>query len=183
VVWTGPTSITVKAGATATFTASATGTPTPAVQWQISTNGGAAYANIAGATSLSYSFIATTAQNGDKYRAVFTNSAGTATTLPAALTVTPASATAPVVWTGPTSQKVQAGKTATFTASANGNPTPTVQWEISTNGGSSYNFIPGATSLIYTLTATLAQNGDDFEALFTDLAGTAVTLPANLTVT
>jgi hypothetical protein len=58
------------------------------VQWQQSTNGGSTWHNITGATSTSYTIIATTvSQNGYRYRAVFTNSAGSATTDSATLTV------------------------------------------------------------------------------------------------
>ncbi len=39
--------------------------------------------------------------------------------------------TAPVVTTNPTSQSVTAGTSVNFTAAASGNPTPTVQWQLS----------------------------------------------------
>ena len=69
--------------------------------------------------------------NGYEYEAVFTNAAGTATTTAATLTVQ----TAPSVTANPTNQTVNAGGTATFTAAASGNPTPSVQWEVSTDSG------------------------------------------------
>jgi hypothetical protein len=67
--------------------ASASGAPTPSVQWQISTDGGTTFTNINSATSATYSFTATASENGDQYRAVFTNSSGVATTVTATLTV------------------------------------------------------------------------------------------------
>jgi hypothetical protein len=82
-----PSSITVSAGDFATFTASASGTPVPSVQWQLSTDGGATYANIAGATSTTLTFLTYQSENGYLYRAVFTNRVGTATTTSALLTV------------------------------------------------------------------------------------------------
>src|SRR5208337_4055880 len=82
-----PTSQSVAPGATATFTAAATGNPTPTVQWQVSTNAGSTFSNISGATSTTYSFTASSAQTSDQFRAVFTNSQGSATTTAAALTV------------------------------------------------------------------------------------------------
>jgi hypothetical protein len=91
--------------------------------------------------------------------------------------------TAPSVWTGPTSTAAAAGSTLTFTASANGNPAPTVQWQISTNNGASYAAIPGATSLAYSFVAAASENGDLYRADFTNSAGSAITLPASLTVT
>jgi hypothetical protein len=49
------------------------------------------------------------------------------------LTVNPAPV-APGVTTNPQSRSTRAGNSVTFTAAANGNPTPTVQWQVSTNG-------------------------------------------------
>ena len=80
VITTQPANQTVSAGATVTFTAAASGNPLPTVQWQISTNGGSVFTNISGATSTSYSFTAASTDNGNRYRAVFTNSGGSATT-------------------------------------------------------------------------------------------------------
>src|SRR6266542_4731990 len=82
-----PGDATVCDNATATFTAAANGAPSPTVQWQISTDGGATFNNIAGATSTTLSFTANTTQNGNKFRAVFTNTSNTATTTAATLSV------------------------------------------------------------------------------------------------
>ena len=46
VVTTDPLAQTVLVGHNATFVAAATGFPTPTVQWQVSTDGGQAFANI-----------------------------------------------------------------------------------------------------------------------------------------
>jgi autotransporter passenger strand-loop-strand repeat protein len=80
-----PSNDTANVGTTAAFTAAASGSPTPKVQWQVSASGGA-FTNIAGATSTTYSFTIAASENGNQYRAVFTNSAGTATTSAATLT-------------------------------------------------------------------------------------------------
>jgi subtilisin family serine protease len=87
VVTQNPTNLTVTAGQQATFTAAATGTPTPTVIWQVSNDGGAVYNNIAWATSTTLSFTTIAAHNGYLFRAVFTNSVGSATTTIATLTV------------------------------------------------------------------------------------------------
>jgi len=175
-----PTSQTVTAGQAVTFTASATGNPAPTVQWQVSTNGGTSFKNIAGATSATLTFTSTTAsQNGYLYRAVFTNSVGSTTTAAATLTVQ----FAPTATTNPASQTVSAGQNVTFTAAATGNPTPTVQWQVSTNGGTSYSNIAGATSTTLTLTSTTAsQNGYKYRAVFTNSVGSTTTTAATLTV-
>jgi autotransporter passenger strand-loop-strand repeat protein len=82
-----PTNVAVSVGSTATFTAAASGSPPPTAQWQVSVNGGA-FTNISGATSATYSFTVTANNNGNQYRAVFTNSAGQAITTAATLTTT-----------------------------------------------------------------------------------------------
>jgi hypothetical protein len=87
-VITQPQSQTVASGATVTFTASATGTPTPTVQWEVSSNGGSTWVGVTDGTSTTLSFAATTAENGNIYRAAFTNSTGITLTSTATLTVT-----------------------------------------------------------------------------------------------
>jgi hypothetical protein len=178
-VTTNPTTLAVSAGSTATFTAAANGNPTPAVQWQLSTNGGATFSNIAGATSATLSFVAAPTNDGSQYRAVFSNAVGTATTTAATLTVT----AGPVITTNPVDDTVDAGQTATFTAAASGNPTPTVQWQLSIDGGATFNDVPGATTATLTLAnATPSQNATKYRAVFTNTTGTATTTVATLTV-
>ena len=75
-------------------------------------------------------------ENHWQLRAVFTNSAGTATSNGATMTLV--SAAAPVVTTQPLSQNYTSGSSVTFTAAASGTPTPTVQWQYSINNGSTW---------------------------------------------
>ncbi len=83
-----PADLTVAAGQPATFAAAATGIPDPTVQWQRSTDGGATFADVPGATSVTLTFSATAGDDGKKFRAVFSNAAGSALTSAATLTVT-----------------------------------------------------------------------------------------------
>ncbi len=69
------------------FDAEATGNPTPAVQWQESPNNGRNWGNISGATDRQLIVAASVAKSGYQYRAVFTSSAGIATTKAATMTV------------------------------------------------------------------------------------------------
>jgi hypothetical protein len=78
-------------GNTVSLTATATGTPAPIVLWQVSTDGGRTFTNIPGATATTYSFIATLAENGTVYQAVFNNAEGTTITTQATLDVLAAS--------------------------------------------------------------------------------------------
>jgi hypothetical protein len=70
------------------FTSAATGNPAPTVQWQVSTDGGATFSNISGATAATLTFTTTLGDTGKFYRVVFTNTAGSATSTAAKLTVT-----------------------------------------------------------------------------------------------
>ncbi len=90
----------------------------------------------------------------------------------------------PVVSQNPVSQSVDAGSTVTFTAAATGSPTPTVQWDVSTNGGTTFTPIAGAVSTTYAFTATAAVNGQQYQykAVFRNAAGTTTTTTATLTV-
>ena len=67
----------------ASFTAAASGDPAPSVKWQKNT------VDIPGATSTTYTISAPTSADNGSYRAVFTNSQGSATTSAATLTVYP----------------------------------------------------------------------------------------------
>ena len=57
------------------------------MQWQLSTDKGKTWSNVAGATSGTYSFTSKAAQSGNLYRAAFTNAAGTTYSSNTALTV------------------------------------------------------------------------------------------------
>lgn len=89
---------------------------------------------------------------------------------------------APAITLEPSSQTVAPGGTATFTASASGSPTPSVQWYRSTNGGGRWAAIGGATADTYAFAASASESGDEFEAIFRNNAGSATTTPATLLV-
>jgi hypothetical protein len=86
-ITTNPTSQTVHVGNRATFTAAASGVTAPTVQWQRSTNGGAIFTNIPGATSRTLTFTAVAGETDDEYRAVFSNELGQVSTTAATLRV------------------------------------------------------------------------------------------------
>ncbi len=140
-ITTNPVSQTVSGNTSVSFTAAASGSPPPTVQWQVSIGG--AFTNINGATSPTLTFTAAAANNGNQYRAVFTNVANSATTTAATLTVP----TQPLITVQHPDVVVNAGSTATFTSVAFGTPSPTVQWQVSTNGGGIWTDIPGATNI------------------------------------
>src|SRR5271165_152133 len=174
-----PLGATVEAGQGVTFEAEASGFPEPTVQWQLSVGGGE-FTNIEGATSNQLKIAsALISEDGNRYRAVFTNVAGTATSEPATLSVV----VRPHVTEQPSSTTVEVGEGASFEATASGYPTPTVQWELSTNGGGAWSKISGATNDRLSIAATTeSENGHEFRAVFTNTAGSATSAAAVLTV-
>ena len=90
---------------------------------------------------------------------------------------------APVITQHPQNVAVHPDGPASFTAAAVGNPTPTVQWQISTDGGATWTDLAGATAATYTIGAVaIADSGHRFRAVFTNASGTATTDSATLTV-
>ena len=64
------------------------------------------------------------------------------------------------------------GETAVFSSTAAGKPAPTEQWELSTDGGSTWSPIEGATSTTLTVPeTTLAESGWQYRAVFTNDVG------------
>ena len=118
----------------------------------------------------------TTADTGAQFAVVVSNSAGTATSNNAILTVN-AAPVAPSITTQPSSQTITAGLTATFSVTAAGTAPLSYQWR--KNGTA----ISGAISSSYTTPAeTTADNGALFTVVVTNSAGSATSNAATLTV-
>lgn len=115
-----------------------------------------------------------------------TSTAGVGGTYPVTVTASNGSGTStqaleitvnerPTVVTSPASARINSGADATFTAAASGYPVPTVQWQMSTDGGVTFVDVAGAVSANYTVTTTLAMDGNLFRAVFANGVGTPVT--------
>lgn len=92
--------------------------------------------------------------------------------------------TAPVVTTHPSDVAAQWGDDVSFSAAASGVPDPTIQWQLSTDGGSNFNNIGAETNPTLDLSCiTLEMSGYQYRAVFTNICGTAISDPALLTVT
>jgi hypothetical protein len=104
-ITTQPTSLTVNQGATATFSVLATGTTPITYQWR---KGGA---NIAGATSATYSISATASTDAGSYEVALTNAAGSVTSNSATLSII----TPPVI-TRPSDLQLTVDSAGTLTA-------------------------------------------------------------------
>lgn len=90
---------------------------------------------------------------------------------------------APTVTTQPTAVSVNSGGTATFVASAAGNPAPSVQWQVAVAGSTDFTDIAGATSDSFTTPVLAAgDDGSQFRAVFSNAGGNATSDAAGLTV-
>jgi uncharacterized repeat protein (TIGR01451 family) len=168
-ITTHPASQTVTAPAQVTFSVAATGTAPMTYQWR---RGGG---SIPGATGPSYVLTTSTADNGAAFDVVVSNSAGSAISNVATLTVN-AAAVAPSITTHPANQTVTAPAQATFSVAATGTSPMTYQWR---RGGSD---IPGATGSSYVLTTSAADNGATFDVVVSNSAGSVASNVATLTV-
>lgn len=92
-------------------------------------------------------------------------------------------ATAPTITAQPENKTVSVGETETFTVTANGEPAPTYQWQVSKDSGNSWEDISGATGNSYTTeAATMSMNGWQYRCVVTNSAGNATSNVATLTV-
>jgi hypothetical protein len=177
-----PTNVAVAAGQTAMFFARATGSPAPGVLWQVQTPTSKNFVTIAGAVQPTLNVPSvTTAMNGSQYRADFKNSAGSTYSATAVLSVLPDAA--PTIQLQPASEARPIGAAATFTAQATGTPAPTVKWLNKPLGATHFTVISGATSSTLVVKGlTAAINGTQYQAIFTNSAGSAGTAVVTLTV-
>ena len=83
---------------------------------------------------------------------------------------------APVITTQPVAQTVSAGSTVTFSVIATGTPPLTYQWQ---KDGTN---LPGATSATLTLTSVTTASGGNYRVLVSNVAGSATSATALLTV-
>ncbi len=257
-----PASKAVCAGSSASFTSTAMGSPAPTIQWQVSTDGGATFLNVANATNNTYTLATSASDNAKQYRAQFSNMCGVATSAAATLTVnarptavvsgggaicpgnsaniqaalsgagpwtlvwsdgftqanvaaspatrsvSPASTTIysvttvtdancsnsgsgsatvtvntlPVVTANPANKAVCAGSSASFTSTATASPAPTIQWQVSTDGGATFVNVANATSSTYTFATSGSDNAKQYRAQFSNACGVVASAAATLTV-
>ncbi|MBS0662520.1 MAG: immunoglobulin domain-containing protein [Verrucomicrobia bacterium] len=177
-----PTSQTVTTGASVTFSVAASGVPSPAYLWL---KDGTA---IPGATGSSFTIASAGAADAGSYAVQVTNSAGSVTSAVATLTVNAPAAGGPTISTSLGAQSVATGHGASFTAQAI--PGASYQWQISTDGGSSWANVTnnatysGATSPTLAVTgASQGMNGYLYRYVATTSGGSAASNAALLTVT
>ncbi len=171
----------VLSGEPAAFTVTATGTGPLTYQWRF--NG----KNLTGnATAATYKIAKAAAANVGNYDVVVSGEVGPAAVSRKAVL---ALGVAPKVTTSPASVTVTAGGKASFTVAATGTPTPTLQWQISTNNGTNWSNITnggnfsGATGVTLSVSNTTgSESGNQYHAVAINAVGTATSKAATLTV-
>lgn len=177
-----PSAQSIIAGQNASFSVTAAGTSISYL-WRRSTDGGASFTDVAGATNATLALTAVPlTDNAHQFRVVVSNSAGSVTSNAAPLTVNPVPVP-PAFITQPASATVTAPNTATFNVVVIGTPSPTLQWQASTNGGGSFTDIAGATASSYTTPATSTGDSEtQYRVVATNGSGVATSTVATLTV-
>jgi hypothetical protein len=152
-VVTPPASTSICAGNVVSFTIGASGGGLT-YQWQLSTDNGVTFNNIAGATNATYSFTALLTQNNYQYRCIVNGTcAPNATSAAAVLSV----GSTLVINSQPAGTIICAGSNAAYTVNVSG--TVTYQWQESTDGGVTYNNITNGGIYSNATTATLNLTG------------------------
>jgi hypothetical protein len=161
-----PQSRTNVVGTVGAFSITATGTTPFSFQWQF--NG----ATIANATGSALTLNNIQVDDAGNYSVIVTNFAGVATSAVAVLTVL----TPPLITTQPRNCTNVLGTTAVFTANAIGTAPLNYQWQF--NGA----LIGGASDPVLILQSVQATNAGSFALIVTNMAGTATSAVATLTV-
>jgi hypothetical protein len=149
-------------------------------QWQIGginlTNGG----QINGATASQLTIGNLQLTNSGTYTVIITNTAGSVTSSNAVLTVTNIP---PVITLQPTNQSAIVGSTVTFAISATGTGPLSYQWQMDgTNLADGGQFV-GSISNVFTISNLQPTNSGTYTVIVTNIAGSATSSNAVLTIT
>lgn len=161
-----PASQTVPLNGSATFTVTANGAAPLSYQWRL--NG----VNISAATGSSFTVTNARLADAGGYSVRVINSAGTAISATAVLTVQ----APPVITQQPQSRSVAEGSTAIFTVTAQGTPPLSYQWR---HDGAP---LPGATSATLMVSNVQAAAEGGYTALVSNNFGSVTSAVANLSI-
>lgn len=171
-ITTQPASLAVTAGNDAVFAVAAYGTEALSYQWRYKG------ADVQGANSPVLRLTGVTAADAGSYSVIVSNSAGSATSDGATLTITAGApvAVAPSIVTQPASVTVNSGNTATFAVGVDGTGPFTFQWR---RDGVN---IAGANSASLTFRSAALPNEGVYSVQVTNSAGSIVSGTVSLTV-
>jgi hypothetical protein len=167
-----PYSQKVPVGGAASFVVAAAGARPFVFQWQKNSM------NITGAKDSIFTIAAVAYTDSGAYRVIVSNSFGADTSAIAALTVTqkPPVGDPPVIWTHPSSQKVYAGDTVTFSVAASGTAPLFYQWQ--KNGAN----IANAQSAALVISSVLPADSGVYRVVVSNSVGAATSNNALLSV-
>ncbi|MCR6718910.1 MAG: M12 family metallo-peptidase [Chitinophagaceae bacterium] len=169
-----PAAQSVCIGSDATFAVTASGVTT--YQWQVSTDGGNTFTNVAsGGNAASYTVTGVTAGvNNNRYRVVLTGQCNVTTSASATLTAQQA----PAISAAPETVTLCLNSNATFNTTASGTGIG-YQWQVSTDGGTSYTNVGGATtSQLVVNSITTGMNGNRYRVVVSGTCSPAATSAA-----
>lgn len=178
-ITTQPTGVTSCVGSAANF--SVVGTNVTGYQWQLSTNGGTSWTNIAGATSANYSIpTLTSSHNGNMIRVVLSNTCNSTNSNAVTINV-PSN---PTIDQAPANTFGCNGGTASFFVTlTNPTPAPNYQWQVSTDNGTTWTDISGATASTLDLSGlTNGMSGNLYRVIISNSCGTTTSPSASLTI-
>ena len=162
-----PANTTVCAGTNAIFSTTVTGYNLT-YNWQVSTNGGVTWTNVSPAvTTATLTLTAVTgAMNNNQYHCVVSGGCPN-TAVNSTGAILSVNTSAPSITTQPANTSACAGTNATFSITVSG--TNTYNWQISTDGGLTWNNVsPAVTTTTLTLTAiTLGMNNNQYQCVVT----------------
>ncbi len=175
VITTPPNNSVSLEGTNATFSVVATGSGLT-YQWQLNTGSG--FANISGANSTSYTELAVTAaMSGYQYQCIVS---GTSPCSPVTSSIATLTISTTSITIQPANTTICSNESAIFTIATSGT-LPTYQWQLSTNGGSTWADISGETGTTLTLTG-LTSSSSTYQYRCSLNSGAIYSDPATLTV-
>ena len=165
---TDPVDVSLSAGATTNFSVVATGS-SPTYQWEVSTDGGANFYPDYGSygtgfdTNVYTLYPTYAAENNYQFRCVIYVDCDSlyATSQVATLTVNCSTAN---ITSDPVDQAVLEGSTAKFVVGTDGS-NPDYQWELSIDGGSSWNTVGTSTNTYVTPATTSGDQGNQYRCV------------------
>jgi hypothetical protein len=178
-----PQGVITSPGSVATFTVGANGNPTPNFQWQVTTNKGRTWTNLAnstiytGANNPTLSVKTTAAMNGYSYRVLIAPGQGQVVSVPALLVV----GAPPKILQQPVSRTVKKGQNIMFRVTATGKAPLQYGWYYAGGLLSNVNGIKASGPSLL-LTRVTAANAGFYQVVVTSPYGTASSRPFQLTV-
>ena len=175
---TPPVSASSIVGSNVSFTVTASGTLPLTYQWQKNGSNLANGGNVSGATTATLNLTGISATDAASYSVVVGNSAGTATSSAATLTVQ----LPPAIVTQPASQFAALGSNVVLSVTASGNGPLNYQWFNAGGALADSGNLTGATSNILTITTLMTNEVGAYFVVVSNAFGSVTSASANISV-